>query len=86
MLKATLEGDEGEEVMLPMVEQWLVLQEVQVFDPTESEYCPMPQGVQLVAEGAATWDEAVPAWQGTQIIPDVEKVPGRQGVQEPVEE
>jgi len=38
MLKATLEGDEGEEVMLPMVEQWLVLQEVQVFDPTELEY------------------------------------------------
>ena len=46
----------------------------------------MAQGVQLVAEGAATWDEEVPAWQGTQIIPDVEKVPGRQGVQEPVEE
>ena len=86
MLKATLEGDEGEEVMLPMVEQWLVLQEVQVFDPTELEYLPMPQGVQLVAEGAATWDEEVPAWQGTQSNPESEKVPGRQAVQLPSEE
>jgi len=33
-LKDTLEGDEGEEVMLPMVVHWLVLQGVQVFDPT----------------------------------------------------
>jgi len=40
----------------------------------------MPQGVQLVAEGAATEDEAIPAWQGTQLIPDSEKVPGRQEV------
>ena len=69
--------------MLPMVGQWLVLQEVQVFDPTELEYLPMPQGVQLVAEGAATWDEEVPAWQGTQLIPEGEKVPGLQRVQVP---
>jgi len=38
MLKATLEGDEGNGVMLPMVVHWLVVQEVQVFDPTELEY------------------------------------------------
>jgi len=37
MLKATIEGDEGEEVMLPMVVHRLVLQEVQVFDPGELE-------------------------------------------------
>jgi len=42
--------------------------------------------VQLVAEGAAIWDEEVPAWQGTQLIPESEKVPGRQGVQAPFEE
>jgi len=38
MLKATLEGDEGEEVMLPRVVHWLVLQGVQVFDSMELEY------------------------------------------------
>jgi len=72
--------------MLPMVVHRLVLQEVQVFDPVEFEYCPMPQGVQLKAEGAAIWDEEVPAWQGTQMIPDSEKLPGRQAVQLPSEE
>jgi len=46
----------------------------------------MAQGVQLVAEGAATWDEEVPAWQGTQSNPESEKVPGRQAVQLPSEE
>ena len=46
----------------------------------------MPQGVQLVAEGAATSDEEVPAWQGMQLIPENEKVPGRQDVQVPFEE
>ena len=46
----------------------------------------MPQGMQLVAEGAATKDEEVPAWQGTQMIPDSEKLPGRQAVQLPSEE
>jgi len=37
MLKATLEGEEGEGVMLPMVEHRLVLQELQVCDPGELE-------------------------------------------------
>jgi len=43
----------------------------------------MAQGMQLVA---ATWGEEVPAWQGTQLIPESEKVPGRQAVQLPFEE
>jgi len=46
----------------------------------------MPQGIQLVGDAAATWDEAVPAWQGMQLIPVSEKVPGRQAVQLPFEE
>jgi len=46
----------------------------------------MPQGTQLVAEGAATWDEEVPVWQGMQLIPEGEKVPGRQDTQVPFEE
>jgi len=33
-----LEGEEGEEVMLPIVVHRPVLQEVQVIDPTETEY------------------------------------------------
>jgi len=37
-LKATSEGDEGEEVMLPMVVHRSELQKVQVFDPGEPEY------------------------------------------------
>jgi len=46
----------------------------------------MPHGVQLVAERAATKDEDVPAWQGMQLIPESEKVPGGQEVQAPLEE
>ena len=46
----------------------------------------MAQGVQLAAEGAAGFDEDVPVWQGTQLIPESEKVPGRQEVQLPLEE
>jgi len=42
--------------------------------------------VQLVAEGAAYNIEEVPAWQGAQLIPESEKVPGRQEVQLPLEE
>jgi len=38
MLKVTLEGDEGEGVMLPMVAHLLVLQGEQVVDPGEPEY------------------------------------------------
>jgi len=76
VLKATSEGDEGEGVMLPTVVHWLVLQEVQIFDPGELEYCPTAQGIQLAAEGATIADEEVPAWQGTQLIPESEKVPG----------
>jgi len=37
-LKDTLEGDEGEEVMLTMVVHWLVLQGVQVVYQGEPEY------------------------------------------------
>jgi len=79
MLKATLEGDKGEGVMLSMVVHWLALQEMQDCDPGEFEYCPMEQGMQLEAKD-------VPAWQGTQLIPESEKVPGRQAVQLPFEE
>jgi len=46
----------------------------------------MPQGMQPVAEGAAVCDEDVPAWQGTQLIPESEKVPGTQAVQLPLDE
>ena len=46
----------------------------------------MPQGMQLEAEGAATEDEEVPAWQGMHLNPEGEKVPGRQEVQSPFEE
>ena len=42
--------------------------------------------MQLAAEGAADCDEDVPAWQGTQLIPESEKVLGRQEVQFPFEE
>jgi len=41
------------------------------------------KGVQLAAEAAAYKVEDVPTWQGTQVIPDDEKVPGRQRVQLP---
>ena len=46
----------------------------------------MAQGVQLAAEGAATFDDEVLAWQGTQLNPESEKVPGRQEVQLPLDE
>ena len=43
----------------------------------------MAQGVQLAA---AACNDAVPAWQGMQLNPESEKVPGRQEVQLPLEE
>jgi len=77
MLKAVPEGDEGEGVMLPMVVHRPELQEAQVLDPVEFEYWPIAQGVQFATEGAPIKEEDVPAWQGTQVIAESEKVPGR---------